>query len=209
MKDSSEELLLAEYDRLKTLQQNRLETSEHSVQFYLTVITAGTGAFLFLLGNYPTASASQPIIIILLGAILLLGVVTYSRLVGLDIELLEISKRFRLIRDGFFKEDSELTVAFPQAFPESAERFRSWSSIGGIIGRAISASAYKTTVTLLNCVIAVAVVIIVVRPSTFDYGLVIGTSAALLVGFPHAVYASWRYKSASKQLGKGVVSWWM
>jgi hypothetical protein len=80
MKEASKELLLAEYDRLKTVEQYRLGIYDHSLQFYLTVITAAVGALLFIMGSYSMVGYSRAIIIILLTTVSFLGVVTHLRL---------------------------------------------------------------------------------------------------------------------------------
>jgi hypothetical protein len=209
MKETSKELLLAEYNRLATLEQNRIEMYQHSQQFYLTVITAAAGLVLFLLGSSLTASTLQSSVVLVLGTVLLLGEVTYFRLIRVDVELLGFSKRLQLIRDEFINEDTGLVDAFPEILVQSTDYFRSWSSIRGIIGRALSVSGAKTTVVLLNCIASVAIVIIIVWPRTFWLGLAVGAGIATLVASLHTIHASWRYKIASKQLSKGVIFWWM
>ena len=209
MKETSKELLLAEYDRLKTLEQNRMEIYEHSQQFYLTSITAATGIVIYLLGSNPLPSSLQFRILPVLGLLLLLGEVTYLRLVGEDIELLEISKRYQLIRDKFIKEDAGLADSFPKILVQSVERFHSWSSFRGIMGRAVSVSGVKTTVVVLNCVMAVAILIIILLPRTLWLAFVAGVSITIFMALAHVFYAAWRYKNVSKQLSKGVISWWM
>jgi hypothetical protein len=209
MKEASKELLLAEYDRLKTVEQYRLGIYDHSLQFYLTVITAAVGALLFIMGSYSMVGYSRAIIIILLTTVSFLGVVTHLRLVNEDIKVLQLSRRYQLIRDAFIKEDSALVNAFPKMLIQSPEEIRSWSSIRGIIRRALSTTSVKTIVVLLNCVIAVVIGIIILLPVTFWAGLVISIIIATPVAFGHAAYASWRYQDISKQPSKDVFGLWM
>jgi hypothetical protein len=209
MQEISAEILLAEYDRLKELEQFRLENYERALQFYLTVITAAAGVLVLLLERQ-AASSSLPLNIgLLLGLVLVMGEITFLRLMGIDIALTENAKAYLLIRDKFLRADSELGDVFLKGLVQDSKRYRSWASIGGIITRAFTVSQQKTTVVFLNCLVSASIAIVAVWPQTIWIGLAVGIVVTAVVGFLHAVYASWRYNQAAKLLSTGEIRFWI
>ena len=80
MQETSIQILLAEYDRLKTLELFWLESLERALQLYLTAITAAGGILLLLLSPQTAPSSSSISASLLFGIVLLVGEVTFLRL---------------------------------------------------------------------------------------------------------------------------------
>ncbi len=199
MDELTVQILLAEYDRLKGVEQFIWESYERSVQLYLAVITAAVGAFLFLAETQMPLSSLRLSLGLLLGATLLIGEVTYLKMLGVDLYMVANGKAFELIQDKFIQANPELVNAFLKDFLDNAEKFNSWSSIRGIINRAFTVSGEKTIVVLLNCLVSSGVVIIIIWPGKAWAAFAIGIVITALAGFMHTIYASWRYKREAKQ----------
>ena len=220
MKESSRHILIAEYDRLKVLEQNRLEVYQSSVRFYLTVISVSTGVVV-VFASYPYSSGSfQFNIIAVLGLIFVLGIATYTRLLGQDEELIEISKRYYLIRRIFIQEDRELTSVFPEILINDADlhrlsvsKYRSWASILGILSRSFVSSGPKTIVALLNSFSVAFLVVFIVWPVNVATLIAIVIGVAVFTALLHVIYAHLRYKAVVVRLETDtrnpVGAWWM
>lgn len=194
MKESSVNILIAEYDRLKELEKLRLENYERGLQLYVAVITAGIGILLFILeGKMPLSPPPLSVLCLLL-FILFIGETSFLRMVGADIAIAENARAFLCIRKEFIKADSEIRDAFLKGLAQNKKRYSSWSSVLGVITRALSVSQQKTAVVLLNCLVSAIGVIILVSPKTIWLAVIIGIGVAILAGLLHALYASWRYR---------------
>lgn len=209
MQKISAEFLLAEYDRLKELEQFRLENYERALQLYLTVITAVVGVLVLLLERQVVSSSLFLNVGLLLGLVLVMGEITFLRLIGIDIASTEGAKAYLLIREKFLRADSELEGVFLKGLVQDSKRYRSWASIGGIITRALTVSQQKTTVVFLNCLISASIAVVVVWPQTIWIDLAVGIVVTAVVGFLHIVYASWRYNKAAKLLSTGETRFWI
>lgn len=208
MKDTSMQFLLAEYEHQRALEQARIENYERILQLYLTLLTASTG-FLILMLERQATSSLVPAMSLLLGFILLLGEVGFLRLIGIDIALADGARAFLLIRDRFVREDSELVGCFLKGIAQDQKRYRSWSSVGGVIARAFTVTQQKTMVVVINCIVTALLVVILIKPSSTWLDLAVGVITAVVTSFLHAIYASWRYRSAAKQLFAGETIYWV
>lgn len=209
MKDSSTQLLLAEHERLRAKERGRAEICQQSLQFYLAIISATTAGLLFIVEHQQSLDSMRLNLALLLGVTFLLGEVTYLRLLGEDIGLIEISRRFQVIRDKFIAEDEQLGGLLPVMLVQNAKAFSYWSSARGILDRVLSVSGVKTTVVLLNCFVATGLAIVITWPGSFLVGVLVCLGMAVLVAVFHGLHATWRYRQASKNLREDVASWWM
>lgn len=209
MKDTSVQILLSEYDRLKSLEQFWLENYERTLQIYLTVITVATGGLIFLLGSPSTPSALRMNVVLLLSTVLLVGEISYLRLMGMEIILAEKAKALQLIRGKFMQQDTELEMAFPKGLLHDTKRYRSWSSVRGIATRALIVSGAKTIVVLLNSLVSTVITVVIVWPQTLWLGIVVGLGAALLTAILHSIHAAWMYRITSKNMFMGNVGNWI
>jgi hypothetical protein len=209
MKEPSIQILLAEYDRLKEMEQFWLERCEHTLQLHLTVITAAGGALLFLIEKQAAISSLANSVCLLLGTVLLIGEIAFLRLMGLDIRAIQNARGYLLIRDKFLSEDPGLANAFLKGIAHDASRYRSSSSIRAVIGRAFTASQQKTTVVFLNCLVFAGVAVVKIGVKTIWTSLAVGIVVAILMGLLHVVYASWRYKKAARLLSTDETGFWV
>jgi hypothetical protein len=209
MKESTVRILLAEYDRLKALEQARIKSFDYATQLYLTVISAGAGILILLLDRQAISGSLPLYLVLLFGFVLLVGEITFLRLIGIDISLTESAEAYLLIRNKFIKADSNLADAFLKGLRADKEKYLSWSSFRGIIRRVVTVSQQKTMVVSLNCVVFSGLAIVVVWPQSVWNALAVGVSLAILAGALHVIYASWRYKYAQNRLSRGETSFWI
>jgi Flp pilus assembly protein TadB len=206
MKESTIQILLAEYDRLKGMEQFWQERHEHTLQFYLTVITAGGGAILFLIEKQVAPSLLVDIVGLILGMVLLIGEIAFLRMMGLDIRSIQNARGYLLIRDKFLSEDPELANAFLKGLAQNPDRHHSvWS----LIGRAFTSSQHKTTIVFMNCLVSAGIVDVTMGVWTIWTSLAVGIVVAILVGLLHVVYASWRYKRAARAWSRDETGAWV
>ena len=209
MQETSIQILLAEYDRLKTLELFWLESLERALQLYLTAITAAGGILLLLLSPQTAPSSSSISASLLFGIVLLVGEVTFLRLMGIDLRLTENAKGYLLIRDRFGLIDPELASVFLKGMVQDKKRYSAWSSISGIIIRTLTISQQKTTVVFLNCLVSAGLAVTIIWPSTLLGGLIVVVFVATLIGLLHIAYASWRYKRSVKSLSTNAITYWI
>jgi len=169
VREHSVQILLAEYDRLTGLELSWKGDYGRALQTYLTVISVASGALLFLLGGWlgggpgdPSGHDAQIVACVLLGLVVAIGEITYLRLMGLDRRMAETAMGLRLIRDRFREVGPELEGVFLRGVVQDQERYKRWSSIRGIVDRALTVSQAKTTVVSFNC-IAWAVLVVLAK----------------------------------------------
>jgi hypothetical protein len=209
MEETSTQILLAEYDRLTRLEVLHIERCGRVLQLYLTVITAVAGVFLVLFENQVPLGTLRISAGLALGGSLLLGEITFLRLLTEDIAIVYLLKRYRLIQEKFIQIDSKLSDAFPERLAQNTKRMRFWSSLRGVVGRGFATTGHKTTTVFLNCLASASVSLVVVWPSTVWIALSVAGGTGVLIGMLHVVYASLRYRVLSKHLAEDMGAWWV
>ena len=208
MKDNDKELLLAEYERLIGLEQFRIQNFHRAQQLYFTGLTAAAGFIVFFLQNKKSEDAFIVNLIIVFAVILFLGEITFLRLIGEDIALIEISSKYQIVRDNLISKDSKLKKMFSKSLVNENSRFNKWSSISGILKRAINNATTKTTIVILNCCFASGIIFLMGKLTSI-INILIAFVAFVILAFFHAFYSSYRYKQAKSWLQKGSAGWLM
>lgn len=209
MKESSIKILLAEFHRINTAENSWRQTPERSIQFYLAVITLAAGGVLFFFDKADSSEIDQLLLGVLLSVVALLGEITFLKLVGFDFGKIGYTLRYQMIWDEFIKLDPQLAEINPNTVIMDSEKFQAWSSLRGIIRRAIYFSGDKTTVVILNSLVIVGLVINFIRPGSPWVALFAGIfTLALVVGI-HIIYTSWRYKQGYEAVIKEGLFWKM
>lgn len=209
LKEATIALLLAEYDRQKNLEQFRLSNYESALQFYLTIISTGLGVLIFLLEGQESYSSLHLKLIVLLVSVLIMGEITFLRLMGLDIALGEHAKAYIMLRKKFMQSDPELKKVFLKGLVHNEKKYRSWSSFPGIILRVFTRSQHKTTVVLINCLIAGILGTMLLHAQANLVTILSFLLGVTLLGCLHVIYSSWRYKLASKLLANDEIEFWV
>lgn len=183
------------------------ESYGRALQLYLTVITAAVGAvFLLMQGQ---AQLPRFGILLLGSVVLLIGEVTYLRIIGLDISLMEAARAHQLLRERFVQIEPDLAQVFLRGLVYDEKRYERWSSIRGVLRRALTVSQEKTVVVSLNCLVFASLVWVGFSFKTIWVGLGVALLTSLFVGLLHACYASWRYRGAQAAISMGKVGHWI
>ncbi len=209
MKESSIQILLAEYDRLKGMEQYWLNLYQRGIQLYLTIATAAVGLFLLIAEGQSSLMPLRSQVGLILGTVLIIGEIIFLWLLRVDVGLLTTAKAYQKIRDQFQGEDNELSDAFPKSIIHESSRYRHWSSIRGIMERVFTVSQYKTMVVVLNSLAYVALLLIIIWPRSVWGNVGIGIVTILISGFLHVVYSSRRYKREDTIISKGNTTFWI
>jgi hypothetical protein len=214
MQQDTIQILLAEYDRLKTIEALIHEGYEHAVQMYVAIITAAIGVLIILLQRSDPNSLSLSLTL-LLGGVFLIGEFTFLHLLGLDTLGNDARTRMAAIRAKFIQSDTTLMEEYQTGQAQRKKERANWSSVRGIFRRAFILAQYKTMIVFVNSLVGTALVIYYSEPSTIWIGLIEGVLLMAVLGSLHAVYASWRYRhyyglaQPQTTLGDSETRWWM
>ena len=207
---SSESFVLSEYNRISALQRARLEFIESIFKAYITLTTAIIAVIAVVVPKedfLPDVFFTEKL---LLGLVLVLGILTFFRLVNCNIMLLELTNRLKMLRDYFRDKNSDIDRYIPQEVLDDEQKMSEWYTLRNISKRWLKGGhkGYQVIVALLNsiCISAVAIPFFIgifqAKGETALYlaiGLVM-TGAAL---FLQILYVKKLYGRAHSKLKKG------
>jgi hypothetical protein len=203
------QILLAEHARLRELEKARTETYNGVVQRFIAISTTAVGATLLLVEKKIVLGTAGAAVQMVLALLLLFGIISFLGLLGLDSALLSLSLRFQRIREQFLKVEPTLKDVFPSGVLLESNRYRHWSSVKGIVHRALTISGPKTTVVVVNCLLAGGLGYALSWSSGPGIRWIFGVVFAVTFGILQSFYASWRYKSLHKYALPDSVHWWI
>lgn len=203
------QILLAEHARLRELEKARTETYNNVVQRFIAISTTAVGATLLLVEKKIVLGTANATVQMVLVVLLVFGSVSFLGLLGLDSALLSLSFRFQRIRDQFLQFEPKLKDVFPAGILLESDRYQKWSSVNGIVQRALTVSGPKTTVVVVNCLLAGGLGYTLGWSSRpwIRWAMVVVFTAAF--GVMQSAYASWRYRSLHKYALPESMHWWV
>jgi membrane protein YdbS with pleckstrin-like domain len=206
LNEYSVRILLCEYDRLKGLEKDRIERYESIKSFFVAAIAGAAGLLYFMLDKKQLLFSFQSSFLIVAATVLCIGIISFLGLLGKDVEILQIAKRYKVIRNAFSRLDPGLENLLATEFDEKKVLYHEWSSFWGILQRGVNVAGNKTIVAAINSFLLG----LISASPLWNHDKAISITVCLLVTalmlFVHVGFSVWRYKFVRKGY---CVGWWI
>jgi hypothetical protein len=189
--------LLAEYERLKDLRSEIGQRASRRFEFYLTIITAASGAYLLISQSQSGLLLPRYLLDLIILGLFGYGVITYINLSFASAFSLEIIRAFKAIQKYFVNCDPVIEQHL--YFSKPVEHSKSYG-LRGVLTRGVAGGSEKSVLAFINSILATYLLLSLLQNylniQLLNVQVVITAIVIFLIScFLHAVYVTFMYKN--------------
>lgn len=189
--------LLTEYERLRDLRTEVGQRAFRRFEFYLTIITAALGAYLFISQSEKGIVIPLYIIDLTLLGLFGYGIITYINLVYASVFNLDIIRAFKAIQRYFVNRDSEIEQYLYFNIPIDTSKNYGFLKV---LSRGVGGGSEKAIIAFINGVLSIYLLnsllqnYLALQLQNISF-VVIAIATFIVSSFIHAIYVTFMYKN--------------